>query len=121
MTRPVGQVDTSTLDDALALLTADDVTEDEVRTVARLLPAEMARLRRKLGVDPVRVNGSRQAGLRMGYFQARLRDGTVGYFQRETSDCLRAGIASLSAGPDAVGARSAARAADRCRDGSRVD
>jgi hypothetical protein len=46
-------------------------------------------------MTPVRVNGSRDAGLRAGYFQMRLRDGTVGDFYRRTDDCVQAAIATL--------------------------
>jgi hypothetical protein len=57
-------------------------------------PGELAKVRRQVGMHPVTIDGSRQRGLRAGYFQMALRDGTLGYFQRKTDDCLRAAIAS---------------------------
>ncbi len=45
---------------------------------------------------PVPVNGNRAIGRRMGYFEAVLRDGSIGYFQRRTDDCMQASVASVS-------------------------
>jgi hypothetical protein len=43
----------------------------------------------------VRVNGSREAGLRAGLFQTPLADGTTGYYMHRNDDCLQAALASL--------------------------
>jgi hypothetical protein len=57
-------------------------------------PGEIAKFRGQLGMQPVPINGSPKQGLQAGYFQMPLRDGTTGYFQRGTDDCLQASIAS---------------------------
>jgi hypothetical protein len=56
-------------------------------------PSEAAKVRRQV-LPVVPVNGSRSKGLAAGYFMTRLRDGSVGYFQRRLDDCLQAAIAS---------------------------
>jgi len=64
--------------------------EDEASARATFLrdwPPALANLRRELGLAPV-------PSAPFGYFQAPLRDGTTGYFQRRTDDCLQAAIAS---------------------------
>ena len=58
---------------------------------AALIPA----VRALHGQTPVAVNGSREIGARLGYYQAGLRDGTVGFCMRRSDDCLRASIATL--------------------------
>jgi hypothetical protein len=70
------------------------IAEKSLALVA-LWPAFMAEMRRRANLTPVRVNGSRTAGLRAGYFSSRLRDGTVGYFGRRVDECLTAAFASL--------------------------
>jgi len=87
------RVDTSSLESLIVAL-GDGTNPEAVRSAARRLPAEMARLRRQLGVQPVAINGSRSRGLKMGWFQQRLKDGTTGYYQRSGSDCLRVAIAT---------------------------
>jgi hypothetical protein len=68
---------------------------EQTRKFAREFPPELAKVRRQAGMQPVAINGSRSGGLKAGYFQIRLRDGTIGYFQRRTDDCVQAVIASL--------------------------
>jgi hypothetical protein len=58
-------------------------------------PSEVAKIRRQV-LHPVPVNGSTNRGLKMGYFMTPLRDGTHGYFQRRTDDCLQAAVSSCS-------------------------
>jgi hypothetical protein len=57
-------------------------------------PGELAKVRCQVGMHPVTMDGSRERGREAGYFQMPLRDGTTGYFQRRTDDCLQAAIAS---------------------------
>lgn len=49
----------------------------------------------KAGLLPVPIFGSRERGLRAGYFASRLRDGSWGFYQRRADDCLRAALATL--------------------------
>jgi hypothetical protein len=71
---------------------------ERTREFCRLFPSELAKVRRQVyrpfGLMPVPVNGSTAKGLKAGYFMTRLRDGTQGYLQRRTDDCLQAAIAS---------------------------
>ena len=74
---------------------------DRAREFCRLYPLEVAKQRRavhqaypQVDMHPVSVKGSAPRGLRAGYFQTRLRDGTFGYLQRRTDDCLQAAIAT---------------------------
>ncbi len=53
-------------------------------------------IRRLAQCEPVPLDGDRNYGWRTGYFQAELRDGTRGYFQRRVDDCLQAAIASCA-------------------------
>lgn len=73
----------------------EGLTPDELAEATRLYPRMVATTRRKARLEPVRVAGSRERGRDLGYFQTRLRDGTLGYSQRRTDDCLQAAIASL--------------------------
>jgi hypothetical protein len=72
---------------------------DRTREFCRRFPAEVAKVRRQVyrqaGLLAVPVNGSAVKGLKAGYFMSRLRDGTLGYLQRRTDDCLQASLASL--------------------------
>jgi hypothetical protein len=99
---PTGQVDTSGIERL-----ADDLdhgagsVSDRARRFCRLYPSEVAKLRRQVrkvhpqvDLQPVPVNGSGPRGLRAGYFATRLRDGSLGYLQRRTDDCLQAAIAT---------------------------
>jgi hypothetical protein len=96
-------VDISGFEALAAEIDAGPLDNDRARLIAKRLPSEMAKLRRVLGVQPVAVNGSRAQGLREGYFQAALRDGSTGYFQRRSDDCLQAATASfLQMPPDLV-------------------
>ena len=58
-------------------------------------PPELAKVRRQAGLQPVPINGSVLQGAAQGYFQMPLRDGTTGFFQRRTDDCIQAVFASL--------------------------
>jgi hypothetical protein len=69
--------------------------EESKSRFVREYPRELANVRRQARVRPVRVNGSRAVGLKMGWFETVLRDGTLGYFQRRTDDCVQASIATL--------------------------
>jgi hypothetical protein len=90
------QVDTSALRRILSDFESGALNPfDQTRKFAREFPPELAKVRRQMGMQPVLVNGSRAQGLKAGYFKMRLRDGTVGYFQRRTDDCVQASIASL--------------------------
>jgi hypothetical protein len=76
---------------------------DRVAALATRYPAELAKIRRRtykaLGKQsrlfPVALNGSTRRGFDQGYFMTPLRDGTFGYLQRRSDDCLQAAIASL--------------------------
>lgn len=48
----------------------------------------------QLNMTPVPINGSRATGRKRGYFQKRLRDGTLGYTMARIDDCLQAAVAS---------------------------
>jgi hypothetical protein len=69
-------------------------TSHRAREFAKLFPSELAKVRRQVyrqvGLLPVPVGGSAAKGLRGGYFMSRLGDGTLGYLQRRTDDCLQA-------------------------------
>ena len=94
-TRPLHELLVSTIrPPAGATMT---VTEFEARKsrFAREYPGVIAKMRRQAGLHAVPINGSRARGLKNGYFQTRLADGTVGYLQRRTDDCLQMAIASL--------------------------
>lgn len=91
------RVSTSALE---ALVSQDD------RTFITEFPRELAKVRAQVAVRrpgplrigslyPVEVDGSPTRGLKQGYFKTLLRDGTVGYFQRRTDDCVQAVVASL--------------------------
>jgi hypothetical protein len=73
---------------------------ERARRFGRAYPGELAKVRRQVyrpaGLLPVPVNGSAQRGLKSGYFAARLRDGSLGYLQRRTDDCLQAALASCA-------------------------
>jgi len=43
---------------------------------------------------PVPVRGRRELGERLGYYERRLVDGSLGYFMRRADDCLQAAIAT---------------------------
>jgi hypothetical protein len=91
-----GTVDMSGLDRLVREFESGDVSpSDRVRRFAKLFPPELAKVRRQVGMQPVIVNGSRARGLKAGFFQMRLHDGTTGYLQRRTDDCVTAVIASL--------------------------
>jgi hypothetical protein len=62
--------------------------------VVHTVPGAIAKFRGQRGMRPVPINGSPKQGRQAGYFQMSLRDGTTGYFQRGTDDCLQAAIAS---------------------------
>jgi len=79
---------------------------EATRRFASEFPQELAKVRgqvavrsrgqmRSGGLYPVEIDGSPTRGLKQGFFQTPLRDGTVGYFQRRTDDCVQAVIASL--------------------------
>ena len=71
---------------------------ERTRQLCKVFPSELAKVRRQVyrhvGLLPVPVNGSPTKGLKSGYFSTRLRDGTLGYLQRRTDDCLQAALAS---------------------------
>lgn len=73
-------------------------SEQRERFYRRYAPA-VAEVRRahyrQARMVPVPVNGSTTRGLDQGYFATRLGDGTLGYLQRRTDDCLQAALASL--------------------------
>jgi hypothetical protein len=62
---------------------------------ARRYPEALKMARYGAGVQPVPMGEYRTWGLAEGYFQAKLRDQTIGYFQRDIDDCARAGVATL--------------------------
>jgi hypothetical protein len=72
---------------------------DRYRLFEARIGPEMAKMRRAVyrdkGMLPVPIKGDIRRGLKKGYFSTRLRDGTLGYFQRRFDDCLQAAIASL--------------------------
>ena len=68
---------------------------EAVRQFAIEYPKELAKVRRQARLRPILVNGNRLFGLKAGYFETTLRDGTLGYFQRRTDDCVQAAIATL--------------------------
>jgi hypothetical protein len=70
-------------------------TAEDALHWARRYPKALKMARQAAGVRPVPMGGSRTWGLSEGYFQTGLRDGTVGYFQRDVDDCARAGVATL--------------------------
>jgi hypothetical protein len=70
-------------------------TPQAVRQFTADYPRELANLRRKARMRPVAVGGSRAVGSKLGYFETTLRDGTIGYFQRRTDDCVQAALATL--------------------------
>ncbi len=76
----------------------------------RDIPAEMANVRRQYiescqhdpaagKLLPVGFKGSTRKGARLGYFKSPLRDGTFGYLQRRSEDCMQAAIASFLQAP----------------------
>jgi hypothetical protein len=71
---------------------------ERTRQFCKVFPSELAKVRRQIyrhaGLLPVPVNGSPMKGLKAGYFATRLRDGSLGYLQRRTDDCLQAALAS---------------------------
>jgi hypothetical protein len=71
---------------------------ERTRQFCEVFPSELAKVRRQIyrhaGLLPVPMNGSPAKGLKSGYFSTRLRDGSLGYLQRRTDDCLQAAIAS---------------------------
>jgi len=71
---------------------------ERTREFCRLFPSELAKVRRQgyrqLGLLPVPIGGSSHRGLKQGFYMTRLRDGTLGYLQRRTDDCLQAALAS---------------------------
>jgi hypothetical protein len=80
---------------------------DAVRTFSASYPRELAKVRAEVavrrpgplragGLYPVPIDGSPSLGLKRGYFMTPLRDGTIGYHQRRTDDCLQASLASLA-------------------------
>lgn len=75
-----------------AAMTGDPAS---VEAFHRFYGPELAKLRRQAGLMPVTINGSRAKGLKAGYFRAALRDGSWGWLQRRTDDCLSAAVASL--------------------------
>jgi len=84
---------------------------DRVREFSMAFPVELAKVRRqafhvhgrRAGLHPVAVKGSVARGLAMGHFSTPLRDGTFGYLQRRTDDCLQAAIAScVQIGPHQI-------------------
>lgn len=84
---------------------------EELLELARLVPRELAGIRRgrvggpaKVGaLRPVSINGSPKRGANLGYFQTFLRDGTRGYHQRHFGDCMQMAIATcLQIRPDLV-------------------
>jgi len=79
---------------------------DTMRKFSSEFPQELAKVRGQVAIRgrssprtgslyPVEVDGSPTRGLKLGYFKTPLRDGTDGYFQRRTDDCVQAVIASL--------------------------
>lgn len=90
----------------------DDIENEELdpdqtlRQFVREFPKELAKVRSQAairtrgqlrigGLYPVEIDGSPTRGLKMGYFKTPLSDGTVGYLQRRTDDCVPAALASL--------------------------
>jgi len=82
------------MQEAAELVDAGGGTEELAHRLARLVPVEIAKKRRRTGLQPVRIGGRREMGSRSGYFQTKLRDGSLGYFQRRFDDCLQAAIAT---------------------------
>jgi hypothetical protein len=78
------------------MLAAGTATVEEMEHFIDLYPRLVRDLRVAAGVTPVPIKGSRGKGIRSGFFQARMLDGAVGYFQRRHDDCLTAGLASLA-------------------------
>jgi len=76
-------------------LEAANCSEGALAEFSARYPRELAKLRQQAKLRPVPVDGNRFLGRRMAYFETTLRDGTVGYFQRRTDDCLQASIATL--------------------------
>jgi hypothetical protein len=93
--RDYPDVDPSGLQRLYAELDAAGYTVAAARTFARDYPRELAKFRRQARLRPVKVNGKRGVGRKMGHFEVVLRDGTVGYLQRRHDDCVQASIASL--------------------------
>lgn len=85
-------VDTSAIERLVA--GAETGAVDGIEKFVQQMPRELAKIRRQVGMTPVAINGSRRQGAKLGYFQATLRDGTRGYFQRRTDDCIQAVCAS---------------------------
>lgn len=54
----------------------------------------LRKYRLQLNTTPVPINGNRMKGKKLGYFQKRLRDGTLGYHMRRVDDCFQAAVAS---------------------------
>src|SRR5579862_7033844 len=78
--------------DLLRVGVAPENFDRRIREFFRRHPPALADLRRAAGVRPVAVRGSAAYGLQLGYFEARLRDGSTGYFQRRTDDCMQAAL-----------------------------
>jgi hypothetical protein len=102
------QVNTSGLERLTREAESGDVNPDEaMRKFAAEFPHELAKVRGQVAVRnprsqlrmgdlyPVEIDGSPSRGLKQGYFKTPLRDGTLGYLQRRTDDCVQAVIASL--------------------------
>ena len=80
------------------------MTDDEYRAAIAKVEAQKAALiagvARELGAvrrqtqTPVAVRGSRALGAKLGYYEMKLRDGTLGYSMRRADDCFQAAIAT---------------------------
>lgn len=95
-------IQTGSVEDAL-------IAQEKAERFCIQYPHELANVRRQIAGEqsrgrsvgtmgaliPVAVNGSRAQGANKGYFKTPLHDGTAGYFQRRSDDCLQAAIASL--------------------------
>jgi len=75
-----------------------DVRRESERQLLKKNALREERLLRKyclaLNTTPVPINGNRMKGKKLGYFQKRLRDGTLGFHTRRTDDCFQAAVAS---------------------------
>jgi hypothetical protein len=98
-------------EELIALLEAGDIDEAEYlrrlrrRTAnlrssvwrqAGMIPISSSSVSGRAARDPIGSSLARRAAPGMdGYYATRLRDGTLGYLQRDVADCLRAALASL--------------------------
>ncbi len=72
----------------------EETERQQLKPEALRLERLIRKYRLQLNTHSVPISGKPGRGRKLGYFQKRLQDGSVGYHMRRIDDCFQAAVAS---------------------------